>query len=55
MDLPAVAEKINALKDSIDKLLAQVTNQPPPPDLQALGDAVDEIKATVDAKLNPAS
>ena len=50
MDLAEVQTKLTALKASIDQILALPAN-PPPVDLQPLGDAVDAIQAEVTAKL----
>lgn len=47
-----VLAKLAALKTSVEALLAL---PPAQTDLQPLGDAVDAIKAEVDAKLSPAA
>jgi hypothetical protein len=54
MDITAVEAKLATLKTSVEQLIALPTN-PPPVDLQPLGDAVDAIQAEVNAKLTPAS
>ncbi len=53
LDSAGLSAKIDALKTSVDALIALPSN-PPPVDLQPLGDAVDALKAEVDAKLTPA-
>ena len=54
MDIAEVQAKLAALKTSVDALLALPSN-PPAVDLQPLGDAVDAIKAEIDAKLPAAT
>ena len=54
MDITAVEAKLATLKTSVEALIALPSN-PPPVDLQPLGDAVDAIQADVNAKLTPAS
>ena len=54
MDIAAVEAKLVVLKTSVEQLIALPTN-PPPVDLQPLGDAVDAIQAEVTAKLTPVS
>lgn len=51
MDSAAVLAKLDALKVSVDQLVSLPSN-PSPVDLQPIGDAIDAIKATVDAKLS---
>lgn len=50
MDLATVQAKLTALQASVSQLIALPAN-PPPVDLQPLGDAVDAIQAEVTAKL----
>ena len=50
MDINEVQAKLSDLKTSVDAPIAFPTN-PPPVDLQPLGDQIDAIKAEVDAKL----
>lgn len=50
MDINEVQAKLTNLQTSVDALIALPSN-PPPVDLQPLGDAIDGIQASVDAKL----
>lgn len=50
MDQTEVLAKVAALKASIDALIA-LPGPTPTPDLQPIGDAVDAVKAEVDAKV----
>lgn len=50
LDLAGLTAKIADLKTSVDALIALPSN-PAPVDLQPAGDAVDALKAEVDAKL----
>lgn len=50
MDSTEVLAKLADLKTSVDALIALPSN-PPPVDLQPIGDAIDAIKTEVDNRL----